>query len=267
MIRAQTDIEKGGTGLDLKSGRPSLLSDSGVASLNEHLSTQAKSCKAVKQHEFGAVLRTAISDDKNNSFVDITLDPKTIKKYAKKAAGVVKPADVKSASRLKAFENIRNQVSCAATMKYVFKTVAPELFFSCDDVSILVNKMEDVKPKVILTKEAIEFLNSHHLSVSTDGAQEQQRMITFNLCIGGGGEAPSKVIKFADRNFEELKKKPKIIQLQPDLSMILYHPSMDEIELINWMFQICIIPQLLRLRYALISQILIRQFFFSYVFL
>jgi hypothetical protein len=267
MIRAQTDIEKGGTGLDLKSGRPSLLSDRGVASLNEHLSTQAKSYKAVKQHEFGAVLRTAISDDKNNSFVDITLDPKTIKKYAKKAAGVVKPADVKSASRLKAFENIRNQVSCAATMKYVFKTVAPELFFSCDDVSILVNKMEDVKPKVILTKEAIEFLNSHHLSVSTDGAQEQQRMITFNLCIGGGGEAPSKVIKFADRNFEELKKKPKIIQLQPDLSIILYHPSMDEIELNNWMFQICIIPQLLRLRYALISQILIRQFFFSYVFL
>jgi hypothetical protein len=112
--------------------------------------------------------------------------------------------------------------------------------------------MDDVKPKVILTKDAIEFLNSHHLSVSTDGAQEQQRMITFNLCIGGGCEAPSKVIKFADRNFEDLQLSPKVIILEPDLSIILYHPSLDEIQLNNWMFQLCIIPQLELLRYALI---------------
>ena len=129
-------------------------------------------CKAVKEYESGAVLRSAISDDKNNSFVDITLDRKTVKKYQIKAAGVVKPADVKSDSRLKAFENIRNQVSCAAMMRFVFRSVDYRLFFSCDDVSILVNKMDDVKPKVILPKEAISFLNSHHLSVSTDGAQE-----------------------------------------------------------------------------------------------
>ena len=112
--------------------------------------------------------------------------------------------------------------------------------------------MDDVKPKVILTKDAIEFLNSHLLSVSTDGAQEQQRMITFNLCIGGGCEAPSKVIKFADRNFEDLKLSPKVIILEPDLSIILYHPSLDEVQLNNWMFQLCILPQLELLRYALI---------------
>ena len=238
-----------------------------MASLNQQLVSSAKSCKAIKEHEFGAVLRTAISDDNNNSFVDITLDPKTIKKYQKKAAGVVRPADVKSDSRLKAFENIRNQISCAAAMKFIFQSVHHRLFFSCDDVSILVNKMDDVKPKVILTKEAIEFLNSHHLSVSTDGAQEQQRMITFNLCIGGGFEAPSKVIKFADRNFEDLKIKPKIIILEPDLSIILYHPSIDEIQLNVWMFQICIIPQLELLRYALISDVVTEyKFFFSNAF-
>ena len=139
-----------------------------MASLNQQLVSSAKSCRAIKEHEFGAVLRTAISDDNNNSFVDITLDPKTIKKYQKKAAGVVRPADVKSDSRLKAFENIRNQISCAAAMKHIFKSVHYRLFFSCDDVSILVNKMDDIKPKVILTKEAMEFLNSHHLSVSTE---------------------------------------------------------------------------------------------------
>ena len=103
-VRAQADVLKGGSGLDLKSGRPSLLSESGVASLNQQLESSAKSCKAIKEHEFGAVLRSAISDDNNNSFVDITLDRKTIKKYQKKAAGVVRPADVKSNSQLKAFE-------------------------------------------------------------------------------------------------------------------------------------------------------------------
>ena len=162
-----------------------------------------------------------------------------------------RPADVKSYSRLKAFENIRNQVSCAAAIRNVFESVNYRLFFSCDDVSILVNKMDDIKPKVILPKEAIEFLNTHHLSVSTDGAQEQQRMITLNLCIGGGCDAPSKVIKFADRNFEGLKIRPKIVMLESDLSVILYHPSMDETQLNVWMFQICIIPQLELLRYAI----------------
>ena len=79
--RALADIEKGGSGLDLKGGRRPLLSESGVASLNQELLLSAKSCRAVRQHEFGAVLRSAISDDNNSSFVDITLDPKTIKKY------------------------------------------------------------------------------------------------------------------------------------------------------------------------------------------
>jgi hypothetical protein len=248
LTRAQADIQKGGTGLDLKGGRPALLSDAGIALLNQHLTSSAKRCKAVKQHEFGGVLRTAISDDNNNSFVDISLDPKTVKKYQKKAAGVMRSADVKSDSRLKAFENIRNQVACAAMMKYVYQSVHYTQFFSCDDVSILVNKMDGVKPKVILPKEAIEFLNAHHLSVSTDGPQEQQRMITFNLCIGGGGNAPSKIIKFADRNFEDLKERPKIVKLADDLSIILYHPALDEVVLNIWMFQICIIPQLERLR-------------------
>ena len=88
----------------------------------------------------------------------------------------MRPADIKSDSRLNAFMNIRNQISCAAAMKYIFQSANHCLFFSRDDVSILVNKMDDVKPKVILTKEAIEFLNSHHLSISTEGAQEQQRI-------------------------------------------------------------------------------------------
>ena len=73
--------EKGGDGLDLKGGRRPLLSESGVASLNQELLTSANSCRAVREHEFGAVLRNAISEDNNNSFVDIALDRKTIKKY------------------------------------------------------------------------------------------------------------------------------------------------------------------------------------------
>ena len=49
-----------------------------MASLNQRLVSSAKSCREIKEHEFGAVLRTAISDDKSNSFVDITLDQKKL---------------------------------------------------------------------------------------------------------------------------------------------------------------------------------------------
>ena len=37
------------------------------------------------------------------------------------------------------------------------------------------------------------------------------RVIHFNLCIEGGGNAPSKIVKFADRYFEDLKVRPKIV--------------------------------------------------------
>ena len=194
-----------------------------------------RALKNVKQHQFGSVLRTAISTENDNPFADITITPKAIKKFQKLAAGLVVPADVKSDSRLKAFENIRNQVSCAVVIKFIFQSVHYSMFFLCDDVSILVNKIDDSKPKVILPKEAIEFLHAHHISVSTDGAQEQQRMITFNLCIGGSGESPTKIMKFADRNFEDLEIKPKIIMLKPDFYVILYHPSLDETVLNIWM--------------------------------
>ena len=148
-----------------------------MASLNQQLVSSAKSCRAIKEHELGAVLRTAISDDNNNSLVDITLDPKTVKKYQKKPAGVVRPADVKSDSWLKAFENIRNQIH--AQLPCITSSSTSTTVYSFHVTTYLYGRHtdDDIKPKVILTKEVIEFLNSHHLSVSTDGAQEQQRMI------------------------------------------------------------------------------------------
>ena len=161
-------------------GRKPLLSSAGVSILKGNLLESAKKCRAINEHQFGAALRTAISAD---SFVDITISQKTIKLYQKLAAGLVVPADVKSDRRLKAFKTIRKQVSCAAAMKFVFQTVHYSMYFSCDYVSILVNIMDDVKPKVVLSKEATEFLHAHHLSISTDRGQEQQRMITFNLCV------------------------------------------------------------------------------------
>ena len=82
-----------------------------------------RALKNVKQHQFGSVLRTAISTENDNPFADITITPKAIKKFQKLAAGLVVPADVKSDSRLKAFENIRNQVSCAVVIKFLKSTV------------------------------------------------------------------------------------------------------------------------------------------------
>ena len=92
-------------------------------------------------------------------------------------------------------------------------------------------------------------------------------MITCDLCTIGGCACPSKVIKFADRNFDQLKLRPMIILLQHDLSVILHHPSFDKTELNVWMFQKCIIPQLELLRYACVIMIkLKRNFFIAFFF-
>lgn len=56
-------------------------------SLNQELLISAKNCRAVREHEFGAVLRSAISEDNNNSFVGITLDPKTVKNTRNRQRG------------------------------------------------------------------------------------------------------------------------------------------------------------------------------------
>lgn len=81
--------------------------------------------------------------------------------------------------------------------------------------------------------------------MSTDRAQEQQRM------VGGSGKSPTKIMRFADRNFEDKKINPKMIDLKPDFNVILYHPFLDERVLNVWMFQNCSIPQLNLQRYAI----------------
>lgn len=165
-----------------------------------------------------------------------------------KAELLIAPADTKSKSRLKQFENLRNPLSFASVLHFIQPRVHHSMFFSVDDVSILVNRMEDKKPEVLLPKQAKDFLDQHHLSVSTDGEQSKQRMITFNITISGAGQAPCKVAKFHDRNFTELTDEPKIFCMAPDLYYVLYHPSLNETVLNNWIFQKCVIPQLEALR-------------------
>ena len=65
-------------------GRKPLLSSAGVSVLNENLLESAKKCRFIKEHQFGAVLRTAISAEKDNSFVDITIIQKCGPKKGRK---------------------------------------------------------------------------------------------------------------------------------------------------------------------------------------
>ena len=113
----------------------------------------------MEKEEFYAILKKEVIGEGNNALASVNISRNTEKKYRSMSQGVKVIVDVKSESRLKAFCNIRNQIACVSALRVVFRTVNPKLFFSCDDVSILINKMDAAKPTVITTKTAMEFLN------------------------------------------------------------------------------------------------------------
>ena len=110
----------------MKCDRRPLLSDSGVAQLNLELVDNALRCRAVKEHQFATVLRRAVLDDNDNTFVDIQLDPKTVKKYQKNAHGLLKAADVKSDSRLKP-----SKLGLVCSSEAICLSISPPHFILC----------------------------------------------------------------------------------------------------------------------------------------
>eukprot|EP01038_Epipyxis_sp_PR26KG_P016842 gene16842-23069_t len=94
--------------------------------------------------------------------------------------------DVKAKARQKAFLNLRNPLSLCASLTVVSEEVDSELFFSSDDVSILVNGWD--KPTVITTKEAQKLLNDEqNILISTTEDSAKRRVIVFNFTISKHG--------------------------------------------------------------------------------
>jgi hypothetical protein len=107
---------------------------------------------------FTTILHETLKEKSPNNFITPQISQSTLYKYRKDLDLItVKNADIKTKNRSIAFANIRNSLSLCAAMNAAKKIVNDELFFSSDDVSILLNGWD--KPSILTTKEAVEILS------------------------------------------------------------------------------------------------------------
>ncbi len=164
----------------------------------------------------------------------------------------VEKASVKNSSRSDAFTILRNSISLCAVLESVYKSVNSQLYFSSDDVSVLLNG--DEKPSVITTEEARKILEEMNVSVSSTQNQQQRRVVTFNFTISPCGDRICSIIKFCDNTFVDLKTEPLVILLEDGRYLMLYHPSMKEETICIFQYKLCIIPCAIKVREKILAR-------------
>ncbi|KAJ1402090.1 hypothetical protein B484DRAFT_405509 [Ochromonadaceae sp. CCMP2298] len=122
-----------------------------------------------------------------------------------------------------------------------------ELFYSSDDESVLLNKMND-KPKVITTKAAKAVTEKQGLVISATTDKEKQRVVTFNITISGGGSLVCKMLKFADRDFTQFAEKPFKVCMDEHsdadrMFIMLYQYGIEDAKVEEAMYRKCILPE------------------------
>jgi hypothetical protein len=91
----------------------------------------------------------------------------------------VERASQKSPDRVRALETLQNSLSVAATLWWMIRDgLQEELFYSSDDVSVLLNKMND-KPKVVTTKAAEDTFPMTAIREEIENFKEE---VIYNQC-------------------------------------------------------------------------------------
>jgi hypothetical protein len=193
--------------------------------------------------QFAGLILEAMREDVGNDFLEVTFS-ETYIKTLKKRFVAVKHADKKNNSRGKAFEQLLNPLSlCALVTSYLKRGISPELFYSSDDVSVLLNKMNE-KLSVITTAAAKKILAAKNIGVAANLPEQKQRVVAFNLTISGGGCLVCKVLKFADRTFEQYADKPLVLKISDSnferIYIMLYQYGMDDAIVEKCMYTQCI---------------------------
>lgn len=171
---------------------------------------------------------------------------RSIQRYVKRLSLSSRIADVKNSTRFKAFDNIRNPISLCAVLYSIYGLVDPELVFSSDDVSVLLNEWS--KPEVLTTKAAAKILDEQNIGVSVVEDRDTRRVVAMNITISALGMCPCKIIKIADRNFTEYRETPLLFRMEPDLFLMLYHPDCDAKKVNYYQYNNCICPCVRMLR-------------------
>jgi hypothetical protein len=227
--------------LHLPTGRRPKLSEVGEKALLEEITTMSLNFMApISASQFGPILKKHC--DKKNSLTLIKYCSKTESNYRKRLQLKTVQAEPKPRGRIDAYSTLRTPISFCAMLAYIQGIVSPELFFSSDDVSILLNGMDE-KPSVITTKTALATLNSLNLSVSTCQEQNKQRVVSFNCTISGDSRLTCSVVKFADKTFVDFNGQPKIYKVDDSLYICLYPYGVGDAIVDRCVYEQCILPE------------------------
>ncbi|KAJ1404622.1 hypothetical protein B484DRAFT_457266, partial [Ochromonadaceae sp. CCMP2298] len=229
-------------------GQQPLLSETVLARLVEEVTrTSFRFGAPESTMQFVGMLKQVMREEAGNDFLDWDFSDSWLQKL-KQQFLTVERASQKSPDRVRALETLRNSLSLAATLWWMIRDgLQEELFYSSDDVSVLLNKMND-KPKVITTKAAKAVMEKQGLAISATTTMEKQRVVTFNITISGGGSLVCKVLKFADRDFTQFAEKPFVVCINEDsdterMFVMLYQYGMEDAKVEEAMYRKCILPE------------------------
>ena len=162
---------KGETTLVVSSGRKAILTEAMLKAVYDELTRRSMDYNSVRKDAGGAytlakLVYDEIKKHQSNPFARRLrdVDAHTKQKWVQQLGVVVRAAQKKPKSRQGSLD-IRNPMSYAAGLKYLFTDVRAsyELFVSSDDVSMMLNPMKGKEAiKVITTKEAIDWLAKHN---------------------------------------------------------------------------------------------------------
>jgi hypothetical protein len=131
----------------------------------------------------------------------------TLKVWQTQCEGIERAGCRRNDGRVRALLDIRSGLSFAAALPVIYSICPYIQFFSTDDVSVLCYGWgQNKKPKVMTTKEAIEYNAKHNLSTGFSGPSgetSKQRVMVYNLTISTGYKLTCAVLKLADNNFTE----------------------------------------------------------------
>ena len=243
---ALNDVDLGGTGI-VKPGRKPLVTEEILLDVKAELTRKSMEFRSVRAKEGGEytlmeMIYKAIQQMQINTIARLRdFDYKTKKGWVDRLGIVVRQGNVKPLSRQGAL-SIRQPLAYAAGYHYLF---AGGLHYECiihtDDVSVMLFPMDQNKVLVVTTAEAIEWLQSHNLSVSTtnEGKHYKQRLLTIKTSISYAGVV-CVVYYIYDRGFEIYKKTPCILPMGNQRYVVLTHPGTDPVQLEAMIQILCI---------------------------
>lgn len=234
-----------GRPLKMAAGRPRKVSPAGVQVLANQLTQSSLSLKSIHVgEEFENLVKAQMAAESKNGFGlgnAEEISDKTLDRLIEEIKATKRSAKVKTPARSAAHDDIRSPLALCGVLGNVFEKVDASLFVSSDDVSILVN--DNKEPHIVLTtQEAIKLLKKTNTSVSVTQAESKHRVVTFNVSISAGFQTVCKVVKFADRNFQGVLKKPKIIDVGRNMYFCFYPYGMEDAVLNEAVYRKCILP-------------------------